>query len=57
MRKKLEATLASYIDALHPIIYINYFDFNVTDKLLLSVGEKAKIIEFNNSLGAIDFYN
>ena len=26
MRKKLEATLASYIDALHPIIYINYFD-------------------------------
>lgn len=25
--------LASYVDALYPIIYINHFDFNVIDDL------------------------
>ncbi|KYH31393.1 ATP-dependent zinc metalloprotease FtsH 3 [Clostridium tepidiprofundi DSM 19306] len=56
MRKKFEDILASYIDALHPIIYINHFDFKVIDETLDKVAQGSKIIEFNNALGAIDFY-
>lgn len=55
MRKSSEDILASYVDALHPIIYINHFDFVVIDKILQSVGKDAKIVEFNNALGAVDF--
>lgn len=55
MRKKSEDIMASYIDALHPIIYINHFDFKVIDETLVKVSQGAKIIEFNNALGAIDF--
>lgn len=56
MRKSSEDILASYVDALHPIIYINHFDFVVIDEILQSVGRDAKIVEFNNALGAVDFY-
>lgn len=56
MRKKSEDILASYIDALHPIIYINHFDFKVIDETLVKVSQGAKIVEFNNALGAIDFH-
>lgn len=55
MRKKSEDTLASYVDALHPIIYINHFDFLVIDEALKNIGQGVKIVEFNNALGAIDF--
>ena len=47
--------LASYIDALHPIIYINHFDFKVIDEAIVHVGESAKCVEFNNALGLVDF--
>lgn len=56
MCKKFEDILASYIDALHPIIYINHFDFKVIDETLAKVAQGSKIVEFNNALGAIDFY-
>ncbi|MFJ7407390.1 MULTISPECIES: AAA family ATPase [unclassified Lysinibacillus] len=56
MRKESEAILASYIDALHPIIYINHFDFKVIDEALTNVSQGAKVVEFNNALGAINFY-
>ncbi|MGM7636599.1 AAA family ATPase [Bacillus sp. Hm123] len=56
MRNKSEAVLASYIDALHPIIYINHFDFKVIDEALTNVSHGAKIVEFNNALGTINFY-
>jgi ATP-dependent 26S proteasome regulatory subunit len=56
MRNKSEAILASYIDALHPIIYINHFDFKVIDEALINVSQGAKVVEFNNALGAINFY-
>lgn len=55
MRKKTEDILASYVDALHPIIYINHFDFMVIDQALQSIGQDVKLVEFNNALGAIDF--
>ncbi|GAA0094024.1 AAA family ATPase [Clostridium perfringens] len=55
MKKKSENLLASYIDALHSIIYINHFDFNVIDEIISSIGKKVNIIEFNNALGMINF--
>lgn len=48
--------LASYIDALHPIIYINHFDFKIIDEAIARVGKDVKCVEFNNALGLIDFY-
>lgn len=56
MREKFEDNLASYIDALHPIIYINHFDFQVIDEAISNVSHGANIIEFNNALGAVNFY-
>ena len=56
MSKTSEDILASYVDALHPIIYINHFDFIVIDNLLKSIAQDAKIVEYNNALGCIDFY-
>ena len=47
--------LASYIDALHPIIYINHFDSKVIDEAISRVGEFVKCVDFNNALGLIDF--
>lgn len=55
MKKSSEDLLASYIDALHPIIYINHFDFKVIDETLLAIGKNVKIVEFNNALGIVDF--
>jgi AAA+ superfamily predicted ATPase len=55
MKKSVENLLASYIDALHPIIYINHFDFKVIDDTLGKIGKGIHIAEFNNALGAIDF--
>lgn len=47
--------LASYVDALRPIIYINHFDSRVIDEAISCVSGHAKCVEFNNALGAIDF--
>ena len=55
MKKRSENLLASYIDALHSIIYINHFDFNVIDEIIYSIGKNVNIIEFNNALGMINF--
>lgn len=49
--------LASYIDALYPIIYINHFDFNIIDNIIKSVKENSTVIEYNNALGVVDFEN
>lgn len=55
MRLSTVDMLASYIDALHPIIYINHFDYKVIDEAISRVGEHVKCIEFNNALGLVDF--
>lgn len=55
MKRSTVNILASYIDALHPIIYINHFDFKVIDDAIAHVGEKVKCVEFNNALGLVDF--
>lgn len=55
MKRSTVDMLASYIDAFHPIIYINHFDFKVIDEAIAHVGESAKCVEFNNALGLVDF--
>ena len=55
MKESAVNRLASYIDALHPIIYINHFDSSVIDDAIMQVGQSAKFLEFNNALGAVDF--
>lgn len=57
MKRSAVNILASYIDALHPIIYINHFDFKVIDDAIARVGKGIKCIEYNNALGIVDFYN
>lgn len=47
--------MASYIDALYPIIYINHFDFKVIDEIITDITDNRKIVEFNNGLGIVDF--
>lgn len=55
MKRSTANILASYIDALHPIIYINHFDFRVIDEAIARVGENVSFVEFNNALGIVDF--
>ena len=55
MKKDFKSLLASYIDALHPIIYINHFDFKVIDDTLSVIGSGVNIVEYNNALGIVDF--
>jgi len=57
MKRSTINNLASYVDSLHSIIYIEHFDFKVIDEAIAQVGEKAKIVEFNNALGMINFQN
>lgn len=48
--------LASYINALHPIIYINHFDSKVIDDAIMKIGKLSTYyVEYNNALGAVDF--
>ena len=47
MNINAENKLASYIDALRPIIYINHFDFCIVDNLLKRVGDNVSFIEYN----------
>lgn len=56
MKRSTVNILASYIDALHPIIYINHFDSLVIDDAISQVGEEVKCLEFNNALGLVDFH-
>ena len=55
MKRSAVDRLASYIDALHSIIYINHFDFKVIDEAIASVGYHVKCLEYNNALGMVDF--
>lgn len=55
MKKSTLNILASYVDALHPIIYINHFDYRVIDEAIDAVRENAHCIEFNNALGIVNF--
>jgi ATP-dependent 26S proteasome regulatory subunit len=56
MRNSPKETLASYVDALRPIIYIDYFDFSVIDAIIDSIAGGNGIIEYDNALGLVDFH-
>ncbi len=55
MKNSASDLLASYIDALYPIIYINHFDFKVIDDIVSDIVDGRKVIEYNNGLGVVDF--
>ena len=55
MEKTTVNRLASYVDALRPIIYMSHFDSQVIDEDIKQIREGASCVEFNNALGAIDF--
>lgn len=55
MKRSTENMLASYIDALHPIIYITHFDFTVIDKAIADISQGVRCVEYNNALGLVDF--
>ena len=55
-QRSLKHVLGSYIESLHPIIYIQNFDFNLVDSAIeQAVGSQTRIIEFSNALGAVNF--
>ena len=50
--------LASYIDALRPIIYIPTFDFHAFDAIIEQLSSESKdisVCEYNEGLGVVDF--
>ena len=51
MIQSITERLASYVDALRPIIYINHFDFKVVDDEINKINKGINCIEFNNALG------
>lgn len=56
MRENAVNQLASYVDALRPIIYINHFDFHVVDELIAQVaGPDTHCMTFDNALGMVSF--
>lgn len=57
MKNAARDMLASYIDALFPIIYINHFDFKVIDDLIGELSQGRDVVEFNNGLGIVNFKN
>ncbi|SES90279.1 AAA+-type ATPase, SpoVK/Ycf46/Vps4 family [Pseudobutyrivibrio sp. C4] len=57
VNKKIINNLSRYVDSLHPIIYINHFDFNLVDELISALYKDAKIVEYNNANGLVDFSN
>ena len=57
MKNSARDLLASYIDALYPIIYINHFDFKVIDAIIADIGDDRKVVEYSNGLGIVDFKN
>lgn len=57
MRKNSKNLLSSYIDAMYPIIYMHDCDFRVADDIISSVASNMEIIEYNNALGSLNFFN
>lgn len=49
MDKALLDKLASYVNALRPIIYINHFDYHLADELINSVGYGIKHYTYTNA--------
>lgn len=52
----IQSKIASYVDALRPIIYIPHYDFDKIERIVAEVaGETFHVMEFNNAYGYVDF--
>lgn len=51
MNIRLQQTLASYVDAYRPIIYISHFDFIEVKETIASLDPKVQCIEYDCALG------
>ena len=47
--------LASYLDALRPIVYMNNFDFSAADNLIAEAVKGEAVEEYNNAQGGVHF--
>lgn len=55
MKEKMSDSLLRYIDAGRPLIYINHFDFETVDRMLVEAFPKASIAEYCDADGWVDF--
>ncbi len=55
MKENTIGILASYVDALHPIIYIKHFDYKIIDDAINALCDNTNCIEYNNALGIVNF--
>lgn len=51
MNIRLQHTIASYVDAFRPIIYISHFDFIEIKETICNIDPKAQCIEYDCALG------
>ena len=49
MKPSLQNRLASYVNALRPIIYINHFDHHIAEELIESVADGAECYTYTNA--------
>lgn len=52
---KICKEIQRYMQTLHPIIYINHFDFHIIDQAIKTIATNYKCSEFNNAFGYVDF--
>lgn len=58
MNEKIVKKLTNYIEALRPIIYLEHFDFHMTDELISEASKRVKgtkVIEYNDAYGCVYF--
>ena len=55
MKSSAVEKIASYVDALRPILYIHHFDFEAVDKMISESIQDAVFYEYNNADGYVDF--
>ena len=55
IKMTLKESLARYIDAGFPIIYINSFEEAKTDKIIKEIMGRHEVLEWNGAAGLIDF--
>lgn len=54
MNKYIEDGIKTYMNALHPIVYIKHFDTNIIDEALSNLGCKENNLKITNSKSQIE---
>lgn len=55
LETKRNEKLASYVNSLLPIIYINHFDFEVSAEMISNIKMGHEIYEYDAGIGTVDF--